>query len=153
MNYTFSVEKFTDTYLELEPLYRQHYKEMTDRLEAAGVRYSPYNPRLDEYAKASNGGWLLTFVLRTSGVACGYINVYITNDMHNHDCIAQEDTLFVTKEHRNGVGKKLVEFGLNELKKRGVKRLNVSAMTDLRVAKLWKRMGFKEAATQMTYEF
>jgi len=42
---------------------------------------------------------------------------------------------------------------LEELKKRGVKRLNVSAMTDLRVAKLWKRMGFKEAATQMLYTF
>jgi len=73
--------------------------------------------------------------------------------MHNNDLIAQEDTVFVVKEHRNGVGKKLVKFGVEELRSRGVKRLNVSAMTDLRVAKLWKRMGFKEAATQMTYEF
>jgi GNAT superfamily N-acetyltransferase len=73
--------------------------------------------------------------------------------MHNHDLIAQEDTIFVIKEHRNGIGKKLVRFVLEELKTRGVKRLNVSAKTDLRVAKLWGRMGFKEAATQMTYEF
>jgi len=153
MSYTFNVEKFTDTYLELEPLYRQHYKEMTGRLGEAGVHYSPYNPRLDEYGKASDGGWLLNFVLRVDGAACGYANVYVTNDMHNNDCIAQEDTLFVSKEHRNGVGKKLVAFVLEELKRRGVKRLNVSAMTDLRVAKLWKRMGFKETATQMTYEF
>jgi GNAT superfamily N-acetyltransferase len=79
--------------------------------------------------------------------------VYITNDMHNGDLISQEDTLFVLKEHRNGVGKKLVQFVLQELKSRGVKRLIVSAMTDLRVAKLWGRMGFKEAATQMIYEF
>ena len=153
MSYTFAVEKFTDTYRELEPLYRQHYKEMTDRLDGTGIHYPPYNPRLDEYGKASDGGWLLTFVLRSDGAACGYINVYVTNDMHNQDLIAQEDTLFVTKEHRNGVGKKLVAFGLKELKKRGVKRLNVSAVTDLRVAKLWGRMGFKEAATQMMYEF
>jgi len=153
VNYTMTVEKFTDTYRELEPLYRQHYKEMTDRLSEAGIHYSPYNPRLEEYGKASDGGWLLTFVLRAEGAACGYINVYVTNDMHNNDLIAQEDTLFVLKEHRNGIGKKLVKFGVEELKRRGVKRLNVSAMTDLRVAKLWKRMGFKEAATQMTYEF
>jgi predicted N-acetyltransferase YhbS len=79
--------------------------------------------------------------------------VYITNDMHNHDLVAQEDTIFVVKEHRNGVGKKLVQFGLDELKRRGVKRLLVSAMTDLRVAKLWGRMGFKEVATQMMYTF
>jgi GNAT superfamily N-acetyltransferase len=153
MNYTMTVEKFTDTYRELEPLYRQHYKEMTDRLGEAGINYSPYNPRLEEYGRASDGGWLLTFVLRTDGAACGYINVYVTNDMHNNDLIAQEDTVFVVKEHRNGVGRKLVKFGVEELRSRGVKRLNVSAMTDLRVAKLWKRMGFKEAATQMTYEF
>lgn len=153
MNYTMTVEKFTETYRELEPLYRQHYKEMTDRLGEAGIHYSPYNPRLEEYGKASDGGWLLTFVLRADGVVCGYINVYVTNDMHNNDLIAQEDTVFVVREHRNGVGKRLVKFGIEELRSRGVKRLNVSAMTDLRVAKLWKRMGFKEAATQMTYEF
>ena len=148
-----AVEKFTETYRELEPLYRQHYKEMTDRLSEAGIHYSPYNPRLAEYGKASDGEWLLNFVLRTDGAVCGYANVYVTNDMHNNDLIAQEDTVFVLKEHRNGIGKKLVKFVVEELRSRGVKRLNVSARTDLRVAKLWKRMGFKEAATQMTYEF
>jgi len=148
-----AVEKFTETYRELEPLYRQHYKEMTDRLSEAGIHYSPYKPRLEEYGKASDGGWLLNFVLRTDGAVCGYANVYVTNDMHNNDLIAQEDTVFVLKEHRNGIGKKLVKFVVEELRSRGVKRLNVSARTDLRVAKLWKRMGFKEAATQMTYEF
>jgi GNAT superfamily N-acetyltransferase len=153
VSYTFSVEGFKETYRELEPLYQQHYKEMTDRLGEAGIHYGPYNPRLDEYEKASDGGWLLTFVLRADGAVCGYANVYVTNDMHNNDLIAQEDTVFVLKEHRNGIGKKLVKFVVEELRSRGVKRLNVSAMTDLRVAKLWKRMGFKEAATQMTYEF
>lgn len=153
MSYAMAVEKFTDTYRELEPLYRQHYKEMTDRLSEAGIHYSPYNPRLAEYGKASDGEWLLNFVLRTDGAVCGYANVYVTNDMHNNDLIAQEDTVFVLKEHRNGIGKKLVKFVVEELRSRGVKRLNVSARTDLRVAKLWKRMGFKEAATQMTYEF
>lgn len=153
MSYVITVEKFKATYNELEPLYRQHYKEMTDRLAVNGITYSPYKPRLEEYAKAGEGGWLLTFVLRLEGAACGYCNVYITNDMHNNDLIAQEDTVFVVKEHRNGIGKKLVKHVLEELKGRGVKRLNVSAMTDLRVAKLWKRMGFKEAATQMIYEF
>ena len=153
MSYAMAVEKFTETYRELEPLYRQHYKEMTDRLSEAGIHYSPYNPRLAEYGKASDGEWLLNFVLRTDGAVCGYANVYVTNDMHNNDLIAQEDTVFVLKEHRNGIGKKLVKFVVEELRSRGVKRLNVSARTDLRVAKLWKRMGFKEAATQMTYEF
>ena len=153
MTYSITVERFAETYSELEPLYKKHYSEMVERLATQGIDYSPYNPRLDEYIKAGNGGWLLTFVLRCEGVACGYANVYITNDMHNGDLISQEDTLFVLKEHRNGVGKKLVRFVLEELKSRNVKRLLVSAMTDLRVSKLWGRMGFKEAATQMIYKF
>jgi len=154
MNYEITLENFRETYNELEPLYRQHYSEMVERLKADGVDdYSPYNPRLDEYVRAGDGGWLLTFVLRLDGQAVGYSNVYLTNDMHNQDLIAQEDTIFVLKEHRNGVGKKMVKLILEELRSRGVKRVLVSAMTDLRVAKLWRRMGFKDVATQMIYKF
>jgi len=153
MSYTFHLGGFKETYEELEPLYRQHYAEMVARLEEQGIPCSPYNPRLDQYIKAGNEGWLLTFILRNEGKAVGYSNVYVTNDMHNGDLIAQEDTIFVLKEHRNGVGKKLVRIILDELKERGVKRVSVAALTDLRVAKLWKRMGFKEAAIQMMYTF
>jgi len=153
MSYEITVEKFTDTYLELEPLYRQHYAEMVERLDGQGIMYSPYNPRLHAYGESCERGNLITYVLRYDGEACGYANVYLTNDMHNGDFISQEDTLFVLIAHRNGVGKKLVLFVLQDLKSRGTKRLLVSAMTDLRVAKLWGRMGFKEAATQMIYEF
>ena len=153
MSYTITLEKFTETYRELEPLYRQHYSEMAERLHGQGIDISPYNPRLHEYGAACERGDLLNFVLRFDGQACGYSNVYLTNDMHNQDLIATEDTVFVLKEHRNGVGKQLVRAVLDELKRRNVKRLLVSAMTDLRVAKLWNRMGFKEAATQMIYTF
>ncbi len=151
--YSFSCENIETTYAEIEPLYRQHYAEMASRLAEKGVQLAPYAPRLKEYFKAGNGGWLITMVLRFEENAVGYCNIYLTNDMHNGELIAQEDTIFVTKDHRNGVGKKLVSFALTELKKRNVKRLMVSASTDLRVAKLWARMGFKEVATQMAYTF
>lgn len=153
MTYEITLEKLTDTYRELEPLYVQHYSEMVERLRGQGIELSPYNPRFAEYGAASERGDLLTFVLRFDGKACGYSNIYLTHDMHNQDFIATEDTIFVLKEHRNGIGKLLVRFILEELQRRGVKRLLVSAMTDLRVAKLWGRMGFKEAATQMIYTF
>lgn len=153
MSYTFHLGKHRETFDELEPMYRQHYQEMVERLAKDGITYSPYNPRWEQYWKASDEGWLLTFILRHEGKAVGCSNVYITNDMHNNDVIAQEDTIYVLPEHRNGVGRKFVKVILEELKERGVKRVNVSAMTDLRVAKLWKRMGFKESATQMMYTF
>ncbi len=151
--YTFARESLTATYTELEPLFRTHYAEMCERLESEGQSCSPYNPRLDQYFSASDSGYLHTYVARCDGNPVGYINVYVTNDMHNDDKIACEDTLFVLKEHRNGLGKKFVEYGLSELRSHGVKKLTVSAMTDLRVAKLWKRMGFQELAVQMVYVF
>lgn len=154
MSYTFSLEKFDESYPELEALYREHYAEMCARLAEQGIEMSPFKPRLDVYSKASNDGWLLNIVTRDeNGKAVGYCNVYITNDMHNGDLIAQEDTIFITKNHRNGIGKQLVKFGMDELRKRGVKRLNVQAATDLRVAKLWERMGYKHASHSMTYTF
>jgi GNAT superfamily N-acetyltransferase len=153
MSYEFTLARLRDVYPELEPLFRQHYSEMVNRLALAGVEYPPYNPKLEDYFRASDGGWLVTIVLRLEGAPVGYMNIYLTNDMHNQDLIAQEDTVFVLKEHRNGIGKKLVRFGLQVLKDLGVKRFNVSAMTDLRAAKMWKRMGFKETAIQMSYTF
>lgn len=153
MSYTFHIEKFHENYSEMELLYRQHYSEMLERLAKNGIEYSPYNPRLDQYFMASEGGWIISYIVRLDGEAVGYCNVYLTNDMHNRDLIAQEDALFVLKSHRSGVGKKLVEYGLNDLRNRGVKRLNVNAMTDLRVAKLWERMGFKHTCHSMTYTF
>ncbi len=153
MSYQFALESLEGTYQELEPLYQQHYQEMASRLASQGIEIPAYKPRLDEYFKAARGGWLLTFVVRSEGEPIGYCNVYLTNDMHNGRLIAQEDTIFITKAHRNGVGKKLVQCVLDELRHRDVKWLLVSALTDLRVAKLWGRMGFKEVATQMAYIF
>lgn len=151
--YAFATELLSDIYPEMEPLARCHYQEMTDRLATIGVEISPYDPRLDEYFKAARGGWLKTFTARKDGKLCGYANVYVTHDMHNRDLIAQEDTLYVAREYRGGLGKQLVAYGLDELRKLGVKRLIVSAVTDVRVAPLWRRMGFKDLATQMIFTF
>lgn len=142
-----------ENYHELEHLYRRHYSEMCERLEKDGIKCSPYNPRLDEYERASKGGWLLTFVVSFEKEPIGYCNVYLTNDMHNQDFIAQEDTVYVTPEHRNGIGSKLIKVVHEELKRRGVKRLNVTTATDLRVAKLLSRLGYKHAAHAMTITF
>lgn len=154
MTYSFAVEKGWLNAKELFPLYCEHYQEMTERFRANSMPVSPFNPRIEAYFKAFQSGDLINYVVRDEDDnAVGYSNVYLTNDMHNRDLIAQEDTIFITKEHRNGVGKKLVRFILGDLKSRGVKRVNVTALTDLRVAKIWERMGFRHTAHSMTYFF
>ena len=151
--YSFAVESGVENLTELFPMYAQHYREMKERLEAEGLSVAEFNPRVDEYVKAWLGGYLLNFVVRCDGKAVGYSNIYLTNDMHNSELIAREDTIFVLPEHRNGTGKQFSKFILGELRSRGVKRLHVTALTDLRVAKLWKRMGFQPVASAMVYSF
>jgi GNAT superfamily N-acetyltransferase len=151
--YVFSIENAETNCDEMYPLYCKHYAEMQERLAGQGLDIPPFKPRLDMYFKAAREGWLVNYVVRLDGEAVGYSNIYVTNDMHNGDIIAQEDTIFILKEHRNGIGRKFSKFILADLKCRGVKRLNVLALTDLRVSKLWERMGFKHTAHAMTYTF
>jgi len=145
-----SLEDFDSTLTELLPIYRQHYEEMRTRLANLGTNLSPFNPRLDEYSKASRGGWLLTFVLRLEKKAIGYCNVYVTHDMHNRDLIAQEDTIYVLPKYRNGNGRLLSRFVHDELKRRGVVRMNVTTSTDLKVSKWLARQGYKHTAHCMS---
>lgn len=151
--YEITTEPLVDVYKALHPLFCEHYQEMADRLARDGITISPFNPRIDAYLNFAAAGMLKTFVVRHKGELCGYANVYLVSDMHCQDLIAREDTIFITKKHRHGIGKELVRYGLAELEKAGARRLTVSAMTDLRVAKLWARMGFKPVATQMIYQF
>lgn len=151
--YSIAIERGDLNYDELEPNYRKHYKEMCDRLEREGISSSEYNPRLPLYFQAFSEGWLINYVVRIDGKAIGHSNVWLTNNMHNGDLIAREDTIYVLPEHRNGIGKKLVKFILADLKLRKVRHVFIEPVTDLRVAKIWRRMGFKDVAQKMIYEF
>lgn len=153
MTYSIALERGDKNYSELEPNYRKHYAEMKARLQADGVTIGDYKPRLEQYFEAFSGGWLLNYVVRFEGKPVGHSNVYLTQDMHNSDLIAQEDTIYILPEHRNGIGKKLVKHILADLEARGVKRVTISPVTDLRVGKIWQRMGFKPVAELMTYQF
>lgn len=151
--YEITIERGDLNYSEMEPLYRQHYGEMQARLARDGIVVADYAPRLDQYFQAFSQGWLLNFVVRLGGKPVGYSNIYITNDMHNGEKIAQEDTIYILPEHRNGIGRRLAKAVLAHLEAEGVRRLKISAATDLRSAKLWRRMGFKDTAQLMTYTF
>jgi GNAT superfamily N-acetyltransferase len=154
LSYHFSIEQGSVTLAELFPLYATHYREMQQRLRQDGIDIPNFNPRIDEYVKGWNAGHIINYVVRTDGgESVGCSNIYLTNDMHNGELIAQEDTIFLLKDHRNGVGRRFAKFILADLASRGVKRVIATPVTDLRVAKIWERMGFKHAAHSMVYTF
>lgn len=152
-DYAFLIEPFERNYPEFEPLYRAHHAEMNARLSADGCKTYPYNPNLAAYVGAANAGTFIHYTVRLDGVAVGYANVHMFRSMHDQTLMAREDLLYITPDHRNGVGKRLVKCVLTDLRQRGVTRVIVQAVTDLRVEKIWKRMGFKPLAQTMQYEF
>jgi ribosomal protein S18 acetylase RimI-like enzyme len=153
LTYTIGLERGDLNYSELEQNYRRQYQEMADHMATRGIVLSPYNPKLDRYYRAAAEGWLLNYVARFNGEAIGHCNVYLTNDVRSGDPVAVEDTVWVQPSHRNGLGRKLVKYVLNDLKGRGVRRFLISAATDPRAANLWRRLGFSEVSLQMSYEF
>jgi hypothetical protein len=143
MSYRVERHGFAEIFPVLEPLLRQHYAEMSERMRGLGMEVSPYKPRWEQYRRASEGGWLLTFLLWFDDMPVGDALVYITNDMHNGDLIAQEDTIYVVPEHRRGAGRLLANAVHEE-------RLNVTTSTDLRVARWLERQGYKHVAHCMS---
>lgn len=153
MTYTYAVEQGQENLEEMMPLYEAHYAETSKRLSQDGVDVPEWNPRVDHYKSAWESGWLINYVVRKDGEPVGAANVYVTHSAHNRTLLAVEDSIYVLPEHRGRVGRELVKFALADLKERGVRQVMIDAVTDLRVAKIWKRMGFKEYAVRMVYDF
>lgn len=145
--YIITLENFKANYSELEALYRAFY----DEIYPTGS--SPFNMLVDEYVKANEEDWLLNFVVRDNDKAVGYCNIWLAQDLKNGDLIAQEDSIFIVKGHRNGIGKKLAQVVIENLNTRGVKRLMIAALDISNAAKLWQRIGFKQTAVMMEYTF
>lgn len=153
MTYDFGIERFADAFADLEPLMRRQYGEMKARLEGEGHTVSDFNPDVASYSDYNDRGLLFLFTVRKDGEPVGYAMTYVLRDMHNQDMIALDDTIYIHPDHRNGIGRKLAGRVLKALGDAGVKRVVVSATTDPRAANMWRRMGFRDTAVQMTYHF
>jgi GNAT superfamily N-acetyltransferase len=153
VTYQFHMVNIREWYPALEPLFRKHYAEMQARLAEDGTPIGDYNPRLETYFQAADRGEYRVFIVLQNDAIIGYCSVWTTEDMHNSEPIATEDALYVVPECRKGVGRPLVKFVLEYLQGIGIKRVTITPVTDLRVGKIWSRMGFKPVAELMTYTF
>ena len=153
MSYTVRQVSLRSEFAVIYPIWAQHYGEMEARMRKDGLPVSPFKPRTDQYIRSNEDGWLLVFLLEHEGEAVGYAQGYITNDMHNGDLIAQEDAIYVVPEHRHGAGRILLDAVHAELKRRGVRRLNITTGTDLRASKWFQRRGYKHVAHCMSISF
>lgn len=151
--YTFHIERFDQTYAEMEPLYRQHFAEWKQHRARVGVDTGDYNLDTEGYFAYAASGQLVTYVARLDGKAVGYLSVYFSRDHRTGEMVASDDSLFIAPDHRNGLGRRLVQFAIKQAKAAGAKRILINAGGDRRVALLLQRIGFAQTAIEMTYDF
>ncbi len=149
MTYAIAVERGEQNLAELIHLYKAHYDEMRQRVPEIG----PFGMNVPEYARQWLGGGLINYVARQDGRAIGYCNAYLSASMHNQGLVAFVDALFVLPDHRGGIGRKLLDFVMSDMKARGAKSITIGCATDMRLPKLLARMKFKELAVEMIHTF
>jgi GNAT superfamily N-acetyltransferase len=144
---TYQVEHFTNIYEEMKPLNAAHFEEI-----ASFKDQFPLNPNYDQYLALDKAGVCHTVTCRNAGELIGYYISFVMPHMHYRDCIfAINDIVFIAKEYRGGsVGKRLIQFALNELTKMGVHRVCLHVKTSNDFGVLLERMGF--SCTEKNYE-
>lgn len=124
MTLSYQVERISDLFEEIEPLWRRHWQEI-------GLNHDkvPLDPDYRRYREMDAQGILSTVTVRQDGRLVGYSIFVVFPALHYKSTLeATNDIFWIAPESRNGVaGKRLFRAVECELKRRGVKRMMVGS--------------------------
>jgi len=143
--YVFHVERYASALPELIPLHRDHWQE-TEK-----YRHSiPLNPDYDGFIAQDRAGALVLFTIRKDGALVGQSTMKLHASMHSQTLVANEDSLFLRKDHRGGfMMVRFIRYMDAILTALGVREVRVSSKLVNGADKLMMRAGFKPFATQL----
>ena len=101
-----------------DPLFEEHYEEI-----ARNKQIMKLKPDEETYRKMESAQQIFILSARQDDVLIGYSVNFVTNHLHYADLrIAQNDLLFISKEHRGGrIGLKLIRETENHATSLGCK--------------------------------
>jgi len=136
---TMQVEKMLDCKDELDPIFEDHYDELT--LHKEFVRLSCH---WDDYKKVEDSGMLFFLTARDDGKLIGYSIFFVRQHIHYKELkAASNDLLFLDKEYRKGMtGVKLIKKSEQELKKIGVQKITWHAKQSNYLGELLMVLGY-----------
>lgn len=122
---TTHVEKFSDCYIEMQELNKEHYKEVS----AHKKHGFDLKPDYTRYFIEENKGSLIYITLRCQGELVGYYIGFLQSDLHYLDCtLCFQDIFFISLKAR---GQNAFPLLLNavecEAKRRGANRITFGA--------------------------
>lgn len=155
MSFKIQKESFIDNIYQLEPLFDDHYIEVSRHYQHA----IPLEPDYDRYAEFEKADALVFLTLRYEGALAGYFNGVITRSLHYKSCLQfTTDLLYVSIPYRgnrkglNGADL-LIEKAKEIGKDRGCKVFdcNFKFARAIHMQKLLERQGFEPFEAHWTY--
>jgi GNAT superfamily N-acetyltransferase len=143
--YVIQQEYLEDVLAEIKPLHKAHWEE------TEGHRHGlTLDPDYDYMVSAERNGRFVLFTVRNNKRLVGNCMMYITRSTHTRKLVADEDTIFIEKEHRKGrVGIKLIQYGERVLAALGVTEVRVTVKTINRAGDLLQALGYQHIANQL----
>lgn len=120
---SYQQEFLASVYIEIQELIKEHWQEI-----AVNKSKIKLNPDWDAYEELEKNNRLKIFTAREDGKLVGYFVVITGVNIHYKDhMFAQNDVLYLSKEHRKGfTGIKLIKFAERCLKEDGISVLNIN---------------------------
>lgn len=146
-DYAFAVERIEDVVHEVKPLHEAHWQE------TESYRHSlPLNVDYEYMINAEQSGRFLLFTLRAPNhELVGNCMMYLTRSTHTQKWIAEEDTIFLRKDHRKGrLGIKFIQYVERVMRDLGITEIRVTVKTVNRTGDLLKALGYQHTADQLT---
>ena len=146
-DYTFSSESLETVLAEIFPIHQEHWKE------TEGYRHDiPLSPNYEAMIQRERSGTFLLMTVRDKDQnLVGNCMMYLAKSSHTQKWVADEDTIFISKEHRLGrVGIKFIKYVERVLKGMSVTEIRVTVKNVNRVGDLLKCMGYIHTANQLT---
>lgn len=145
VDYTIQHEFLENVLDEIKPVHRAHWEE------TEGYRHGiALDPDYDYMVNAERTGRFMLFTVRTNKQLVGNCMMYLTQSTHTRKWVAEEDTIFIDKEHRKGrIGIKLIQYVERVLATLGVTEIRVTVKTVNRVGDLLQALGYQHTANQL----
>lgn len=139
------VERIEDVLEEIKPLHAAHWQETETYRHGIAL-----DPDYDYMVNAERTGRFMLFTVRTNKQLVGNCMMYLTQSTHTRKWIAEEDTIFIDKEHRKGrIGIKLIQYVERVLATLRVTEIRVTVKTVNRVGDLLQALGYQHTANQL----
>ena len=142
MSLIFAVEPLGSIWEEKIKCAQEHWKETT-----MGQSGEILDAKFDRYEQYEKLGWYVEIVARHESVMVGFCGMYLVPSMHTQEMLATEDILYIKPEFRHG--RNALRFYLfveEEMKRRGAKKIMLTAPVDSVANKLLLRTGCEHSA-------